>query len=229
MALRLQDRPTSAHAARATAAPADAALAVLRQPLPWLLAGAFGLWAIQHFALIVWLPTFLKEQRGLSAGWVALLSCVMLLACVPGNLLGGMLVQRGMARGRLAASAHVLTGLCGLGFFSDSLPDGLRYALCVALSFIGGVIPAAVMSSSAVLARNPRQINALQGLIMQGSQLGQFVGTPLIAALVAASGQWESAVWVTGGAALMGVALGLVAWGVERRALVPADMARRPA
>ena len=219
----------STHAARATAAPADAALAVLRQPLPWLLAGAFGLWAIQHFALIVWLPTFLKEQRGLSAGWVALLSCVMLLACVPGNLLGGMLVQRGMARGRLVASAHVLTSLCGLGFFSDSLPDGLRYALCVALSFIGGVIPAAVMSSSAVLARNPRQINALQGLIMQGSQLGQFVGTPLIAALVAASGQWESAVWVTGGAALMGVALGLVAWGVERRALVPADMARRPA
>jgi cyanate permease len=191
-------------------------LAVLRQPLPWLLALAFGLWALQHFALIVWLPTFLKEQRGLSAGWVALLTCVMLLACVPGNLLGGVLMQRGVPRGRLIAVAHTLTGLCGLGFFSDILPDGLRYALCVALSFIGGVIPAAVMSSSAVLARSPQQIGALQGLTMQGSQLGQFLGTPLIAAVVAATGQWASAAWVTTGAAVLGVALGLAAGRAER-------------
>ena len=89
--------------------------------------------------------------------------------------------------------AHSLTGLCGLGLFSDALPDGLRYTLCVALSFIGGVIPAAVMSSSAVLARSPRQVSALQGLIMQGSQLGQFIGTPLIAAVVATSGSWGAA------------------------------------
>ncbi len=206
----------SGHAA-GSGAEAGKTLDVLRQPLPWLLALAFGLWAVQHFALIVWLPTFLKEQRGYSAGWVALLSCVMLLACVPGNLLGGALVQRGLPRGQLVAGAHVLTGLSGLGFFSDALPDGLRYALCVWMSFIGGVIPAAVMSSSAALARNPRQINALQGLIMQGSQLGQFIGTPLIAALVAASGHWGAAAWVTGGAAAIGVVLGLKAWRLERR------------
>lgn len=196
-------------------------LAVLRQPLPWLLALAFGVWAVQHFALIVWLPTFLKEQRGLSPAWVALLSCAMLLACVPGNLIGGALVQRGVARGRIIAIAHGLTGLCGLGFFNDGLPDGLRYALCVALSFIGGVIPAAVMSSSVVLARSPSQISALQGLIMQGSQAGQFMGTPLIAAVVAASGDWSSARWVTGGAALIGLWLGLLALRAERFAIRP--------
>ena len=192
-------------------------LAVLRQPLPWLLALAFGVWALQHFALIVWLPTFLKEQRGLSPGWVALLSCVMLLACVPGNLLGGALMQRGVPRGRLIAVAQLLTGLCGLGYLQDGWPDGLRYALCVAMSFIGGVVPAAAMTSSAVLARSPQQIGALQGLIMQGSQLGQFIGTPLIAAVVASTGRWTSAAWVTTGAAALGVALGLAAWRAERR------------
>ncbi len=122
-----------------------------------------------------------------------------------------------MGRGGLIATAHALCGLCGLGFFSDALPDGARYALCVALSFIDGLIPAAVMSSSAVLARNPRQISALQGLIMQGSQLGQFVGTPLIAAVVAASGHWASARWVTAGAAALGVLLGWLATQAERR------------
>ena len=200
------------------AADTATALAVLRQPLPWLLALAFGLWAMQHFALIVWLPTFLQEQRGMSAGWVAALTCLMLLANVPGNLIGGALVQRGLPRGRLIAVAHGLTGLCGLGLFADALPDGLRYGLCVALSFVGGLIPAAVMSSSTALAHNPRQINALQGLIMQGSQLGQFIGTPLIAAVVATSGHWSSARWVTACAAALGLLLGLAAWHLERGA-----------
>jgi predicted MFS family arabinose efflux permease len=197
--------------------PLRQALGVLRQPLPWLLSLSFSAWALQHFALIVWLPTFLREQRGMGPGLVAGLSAVMLLANVPGNLLGGSLVQRGVARGWLIAIAHTLTGLCGWGLFSDALPDGPRYALCVALSFIGGLIPAAVMSSSTVLARNAQQIGALQGLIMQCSQLGQFVGTPLIASVVAASGQWSSARWVTGTAAALGLLLGLAAWRAEQR------------
>ena len=209
---RLHYRPAGGSSHAAATGPT---LSVLRQPLPWLLALAFGVWALQHFALIVWLPTFLNEQRGYAPGWVALLCCTMLLANVPGNLIGGALVQRGRSRGRLIATAHSLTGLCGLGLFSDALPDGLRYALCVALSSIGGVIPAAVMSNSTALARSPRQISALQGLFMQGSQLGQFIGTPLIAAVVAASGAWGSARWVTAGAAALGVLLGFGAWRAE--------------
>lgn len=192
--------------------PLQDAMRVLHQPLPWLLALCFGLWALQHFALIIWLPTFLKEQRGLSPGWVALLSCAMLLVNVPGNLLGGVLVQRAWSRGRLIMLANLVTGLCSLGLFSDALPDGLRFGLCMLLSFAGGLIPVAVMSSSAVLAHHPAQISAIQGLMMQGSQLGQFIGTPLIAAVVAFSGQWSSARWITAGAA----ALGLWAWRIER-------------
>ena len=196
-------------------------LAVLRQPLPWLYGLAFGLWALQHFALIVWMPTFLREQRGLGATPVALLTCTMLLACVPGNLLGGALVQRGVPRGRLIAIAHLCTGLCGAAYFSDALPDGWRYAASVALSFVGGLVPSAALSASAVLARGPQQIGAVQGVVMQCSQLGQFVGTPLIAAVVAASGRWASAQWVTGGAAALGLVLGLACWALERRQATP--------
>ncbi len=216
----------AAAAAAATIGPALApAMALLRQPLAWLLALAFGCWAIQHFSLIVWLPTFLKEQRGMSAGPVAALTALMLLVNVPGNLIGGALVQRGLPRGRLIAAAHAATGLCALLLADDRLGDGLRYGLCLALSFIGGLIPAAVMSSSTVLARQPAQIGVLQGLIMQGSQLGQFIGTPAIAAVVAATGQWGSARWVTGSVAAIGLLLGLAAWRAEQRLLrrAPAD------
>lgn len=207
----------SAVATGSTHHTASGAGELLRQPLAWLLALAFGCWAIQHFSLIVWLPTFLKEQRGMSAGPVAALTALMLLVNVPGNLIGGALVQRGLPRGRIIAAAHAATGVCALLLLDDRLGDGLRYGLCLALSFIGGLIPAAVMSSSTVLARQPSQIGVLQGLIMQGSQLGQFVGTPLIAAVVAATGQWGSARWVTGSVALIGLLLGLAAWTAEQR------------
>lgn len=187
----------------------------LGQPLPWVLALSFGVWATQHFALIVWLPTFLKEQRGLGAGTVALMTGVMLVACVPGNLLGGALVQRGVPRWRLLAAAQALCGLMALGYSSDALPDAVRYALTVAVSFTGGLMPAAIMASSTVLARTPQQIGTLQGLYMQGAQLGQFIGTPLIATVVARTGQWHHALWVTGATALIGVALGLAARRLE--------------
>ncbi|MFN9450016.1 MAG: CynX/NimT family MFS transporter [Rubrivivax sp.] len=187
--------------------------AALRQPLPWLLALAFGIWAIQHFALIVWMPTYLREVRGLGAGPTAVLTSVMLLACVPGNLMGGSLLQRGWSRSRLIMLGQAGAGLGALLYVNGALPDGLRYAAAVWVSFIGGVIPAAVMASSTVLARSPQQIGTLQGLFMQGAQLGQFVGTPSIAAVVAASGQWRDSWWVTLPSAALGILLG---WLVSR-------------
>ncbi len=191
----------------------------LGQALPWLLALAFGVWAIQHFALIVWMPTYLRETRQMGAGTIAVLTGLMLVACVPGNLLGGSLVQRGVPRGVLIAVGEALAGLGALVYVQESLPDVLRYAAAVAVSFVGGVIPAAVMASSTVLARTPQQIGTLQGLFMQGAQLGQFVGTPAIAAVVSSTGQWTASLWVSGCAALIGVVLGLAAHRLESRLL----------
>jgi len=188
----------------------------LARPLPWLLSLAFGMWATQHFALIVWMPTWLAEQRAMAAAPIALLTGFMLIMCVPGNLLGGLLVQRGVPRGLLIAAGQGLAGLLAWGYSSDAWSDGWRYTMAVGVSFTGGVIPAAVMASSTVLAKSPQQIGTLQGLFTQGAQIGQFVGTPLIAAVVVASGSWTSALWVTGGAAIVGVALGLAAHRIER-------------
>jgi MFS transporter, CP family, cyanate transporter len=209
--------PTAAPAAGSGTSFLAPVRAALAQPLPWLLALGFGMWATQHFALIVWMPTYLQEARGLTPGPVALMTGAMLVACVPGNLLGGWLVQQGVRRGRLLAVAQVLTGLGALGYSMEALPDPLRYALAVFVSFAGGVIPAAVMASSTLLARTPQQIGTLQGLYMQGAQLGQFVGTPLIAAVVASAGSWTHALWITGPAALIGVGLGWLAQRLEDR------------
>jgi MFS family permease len=109
----------------------------------------------------------------------------------------------------------VLTGLGAWAYTQAGLSDGVRYAAAVFVSFAGGVIPAAVMSSTTVLARSAQQIGTLQGVYLQGAQMGQFVGTPLIAAIVAASGQWRSSLWVTGVSALVGIGLGVASHRLE--------------
>lgn len=197
--------------------PLIAAKDALAQPAPWLLAFAMGSWTVQHYALIIWLPTFLNEQRDIGLLAASLLTCMMVLANVPGNLIGGSLLQRNFRCGDLIAGASLLTGLASVGIFLDGLPDLLRYALCVLLSFVGGVIPASVLSSSANYARTPRQIGTLQGLYIQVGNFGPFFGVPAIAAVVAASGQWRDALWITGGAALFGVTMGLAIRRYESR------------
>jgi MFS transporter, CP family, cyanate transporter len=189
--------------------------AALGHFMPWLLALSFTAWALQHFALIIWMPTYLLEQRHLTRLDAALLTSAMLVACVPGNLVGGWLVQRGLPRGRMLMLAQCCAGLGAAVYSQEGWPDALRYTAAVAVSFAGGVIPAVVMSSSTWLAKTPQQIGTLQGLYTQGAQLGQFVGTPLLAAVVTATGQWQHALFVTGSAAILGVLLGLAVERIE--------------
>ncbi len=205
----LQRRHYSAAAARRHAGMADVRGA-LHQAVPWLLTLAFAAYALQFFAVVIWLPTFLQEQRALSPTAIALLSALVIAVNVPGNLAGGALLHRHVNRGRLIATASLIMGLAGLGIFTEALPDLMRYLCCLVLTGVGGMIPVAVLSSSVVLAGNPQQIGTLQGLYLQGSNLGQFAGIPLIAAIVAATGQWSSALVVTASASVAGVALGLI-------------------
>lgn len=84
-------------------------------------------------------------------------------------------------------------GLSSLGIFSSALDDWVRYALCLTFSFLAGLIPPSLFGGVAVHAPGPRQIGAANGILNQGSNLGQFLGPPAVAALVSLTGQWQSA------------------------------------
>jgi MFS family permease len=185
--------------------------------MPWLLGFVFCGWAIQYFALIVWLPTFLEEQYDMSHGMVGLLCTAVVFVHAPGNLVGGALIKHFFRRGTLIVVAAFITAFLSFVVYLDLLPDLLRYLACLALSFCGGFISASVLSSTEALARTKRQIGTLQGLFIQCAHLGQFIGPPLIAALVARSGLWQDALWVTGSAAVACLLLGIVIYLKEGR------------
>jgi MFS family permease len=64
----------------------------------------------------------------------------------------------------------------------------------VAFSFGVGVLPGSIMSASQDHAASPAQVGTVQGMIMQGSNMGQFVSPLIVTAVVAGAGgtlDWE--------------------------------------
>ncbi len=178
----------------------------LAQPVPWLLGVAFAMYAIQHMALIVWLPTYLQETRGISGTAAALATALVVFANCFGNLLGGWLIQRNVPRGRIIAATFLVTSLAFVGMFAAGLPDAWRYALAVFYSFITGTIPAAALSAGMRYARSPSEIGAIQGLIVNVTHFGIFFGAPLVAATVTWADSWDAVLWVMLGCAAVALA-----------------------
>jgi len=194
----------------------------LRQPGPWWLALGFGCYALMFYALMVWLPTFLTQERGASVTAAALLTALAVAVNLGGNLLGTWLVHRAAPRGHVISLAFLVTAVCSYGIFSSALPDALRATLCMLFMFAGGTIPAAVLSGSQIYARNAGEVGSIQGLIVQLAQAGPFFGPPLIAAVVSASGSWNAAMWVLLAAAALGTLFGQLAARTERALIRPA-------
>ncbi len=171
-------------------------IATARAPGPWLLAVCFGCYALAWTALMVWLPTFLVDQRASGLGFAAGLTVLVVIVNFPGNVLGGWLNQRGLPRWALLLFVGVLFAVLGPLLFLDWLPDGARLAAALAFSCLGGILPASVLGAAPVFAPGPAQIGATNGLLVQGSNLGQFVGPPLVGAAVSAAGGWQGGAWV---------------------------------
>jgi MFS family permease len=187
--------------------------ASLAQPVLWLLGIAFAMYAIQHHALMIWLPTYLLETRGLAGTQAALATALAVFANCFGNVLGGWLIQRGVPRGRVIGATFIVTSLTFLGIFAAGFSDTIRYMLAVFYSFITGTVPAAALSAGMRYARSPAEVGAIQGLIVQITNAGIFFGPPLIAASVTWGGSWDAALWVLLGCAAVALAS---AWGISR-------------
>jgi MFS family permease len=184
---------------------------------PLLLAATFSTYALMWLAVMGFLPTLLIEGYGVKPDHASFLTALMVGVNVPGNLSGGWLLQRGFRRSRLIITAILIMGLCSLTIYSPSLPFRVRYLACLAFSACGGVLPASIMSAVPVLAPDPRLVATANGLIVQGSNLGQVIGPPTLALIVSATGGWEGAPWFLGSVALVGVFLGSLLARLESR------------
>lgn len=178
---------------------------------------AFLGYALQWVTLMVWLPTFQTESLGTSLEGAALVTALVVLVNVPGCLMGGWLLRRGLSARGLVVIGSLTMGCCTLGILLPVLPDAARVALCLIFSFLGGLIPPSLFNSVPRIAPAPHLVGAGNGLLVQGSALGQFIGAPLVAfAVERAGGDWAYALFPMLTACAVTIAAGLTEPGPRR-------------
>jgi MFS family permease len=174
----------------------------------WLLALCFTLYTAMYLCVSSFLPTLLITTAGFAAAWAGTATALVVALNVFGNLLGGILLQRGLPRGALIAVGAVTMGTMSLVVYATDLAAAWKLAAAAAFSFVGGLLPSSVLAGAAVHAPSPNQVGTTNGLILQLGNGGQLAGPPIFAAL-ATFGGWSTAAWFTLALGLVGAAFGL--------------------
>ena len=169
---------------------------------PWLLTICFMTYTFQWMTVMVWLPTFAVEERGLNIEIASMLAATAIAINIPGNWLGSWLIHKGVPRWIIIAFGSSTMGTLSLVIFGDYFSDILRYLMVLVFSFVGSLQPSALISGTTVHAPTPAQLGTTNGLLYQGSQLGQFIGPPAVAIIVTSTGAWDTA-----GTLLLGLTL----------------------
>jgi len=185
---------------------------------PLAIALCFGAYSCCWFAVVGFLPTLQIDRLGFATSTAAIITALVTMVNVTGNLAAGWLLKHGWPRVVLIVGAALSMAFCAAAIFMDGVPDLLRLVLAGAYSAGIGVIPTALFTAIAVHSPRPELVGASTGLLMQGSNFGALLGPPVTAALVVAGG-WPAAAWLTSVALGIAAAAGLFLHWRERRRL----------
>jgi MFS family permease len=153
-------------------------------------------YTFQWMAIMVWLPTFVIEERGYSLSLAALLAAAAVIINIFGNWFGAWLIHRGAVRWIMVTIGTTVMGMTSLLIFPDVLPDLARFSLVLVFSFLGALQPTALLASVPIHSPTEAQLGATNGVLYQGSQIGQLLGPPIVALVVTYTGTWAFAGWV---------------------------------
>lgn len=185
---------------------------------PLAIALCFGAYSCCWFAVVGFLPTLQIDRLGFSTSTAAVVTALVVMVNVSGNLSAGWLLHHGVPRVVVIVGAAVTMSFCAAGIFVDGVPDVLRLVLAGIYSAVIGVIPGSLFTAIPIHAPRPQLAGAATGLLMQGSNVGALMGPPITGALVATAG-WPSAAWLTSIALGVAAAAGLFLHWREKRTM----------
>lgn len=172
---------------------------------PWLVALIFAMYSCQWLAVIGFLPT-IYAQAGFSGSFAGLITAVVSLANILGNIGAGRLLYREFSALKLLKIGFFFMAICTFLAFSAVTNEflALRFMAVLLFSAIGGMIPAVLFSLAVKLAPSEQTISTTVGWVQQCSSTGQFLGPPLVAWVADTAGGWEGVWVVASSASLLG-------------------------
>lgn len=194
---------------------------VLRSRGAWLLTGAFTIYAFCFTSVLGFYPVLLVERMGVTPAVATVMAGLVALANVAGNLWAGDLARRGWSRWATMVLALAVMAVASPLIFLDVLPVTGRYGAAFVFSGFGGLLPATVFGAVPLVAPGGETIGRVNGLIIQGANIGQLAGAPTVALIVTEFGGWRAASWLLLPMALLGMAVALGLRRLERARKTP--------
>jgi len=174
----------------------------------WLLAVVFAGFAFSFSGYNTWVPAFLIDTGGANQSLANFVASLMLLATIPANIAGGLILDR-TRKPKLVLSA-ALAGLTLLFLLSFRLDTVFSVAiLLVALGLVAGIIPTGIFAFAPGTAPQPEMAGLALGIANAGQNIGLLLGPPVIGAAVA-GGAWTSGTYPLMGAAAVALVAILV-------------------
>ncbi len=192
-------------------------LVFARRPGPLLLSAIFMFYSGQFLIVMGFLPIILIELNGFSALFAALASAVVVLVNGLGNVISSWLHSRGLNPVALIIVGCIAMAIGGAITFLDDVSAVVRILAAAIFSCFGGLIPSSLFTE--VPNHVPRQsfLASINGMLVQGSAIGQLAGTPLAAFFVAWYGSWQAAIPIMVAAAGIAACCGLMLSHVDKR------------
>jgi MFS family permease len=179
-----------------------------RRPV-WLLAAGFAAVSMTGLAMVTLLPSFLADGWSLPGARAAALTSVVAAASIPGSVLAGLLVRRGVRYERIFLAAAGLPVLGAGVFLVPRWPAAV--AAAGLLMLVNGVVLAAAFAALPVVA-GPAEAGRAAGTLTQLGSAGTLLGPPLFGAAAELAGWWATvplmALTALPGAAVLSLAAG---------------------
>ena len=159
------------------------------QPEPLRLSLAFGMLVMMGFGLNTVFPAWYALQHQATLGTASRLVGLANLVMIPGGLLAGVLLARGVRDSRLLWTLMTLSVLVSLPLFIPGEERPLRLVALLMWQFLAGGAIAVVTSALPRVVGDPTRGAAAAGLLSQIAALITFA-TPQIWAPILASAWW---------------------------------------
>jgi MFS family permease len=156
--------------------------AVYGMRAPFLLMLAFGVFTLTFIVFAAVEPTYLVEARGMALAAAGRVSALTTLAAIPGALIAGGLIRRGVPAVRLAWVGLIAPAALSVLVFVPAVPLAPVIIATILALFLGGLVPAAVYAMIPRIAPDPIHFAPINGLLMQIGSLGTLIGPPLYGA-----------------------------------------------
>lgn len=182
--------------------------------MPWVCAVIFACYTLQWGAIIGFLPTIFGDA-GVRGVWVGAATAVVGLVNGVGNVIGGRLLQRGVAPRRLVSIGMIAMIVTTVLIFApdwSTVPGGLWVQLSAAAVFsaVAALIPSSMTRVGVDAAPAEGSPAAVIGLMNQVFNGANFIGPVLLTSIATAAGGWHLSWTMTVTAAVIGLVLAMV-------------------